>query len=144
MTLSFWSGRIPGFLWAVNSHVPGRHMGEADLHMLSRWSRATLSTFWSLIPWKEVSQLMKKTDPDQQWAETSSVLSRDHVLGILCKSQKVSDVGHVGLPFHDETDFELNKKLTCTHCICPTSPCINSPQQHRLWIARSLISNQLC
>lgn len=22
---------------------------------------------------------------------------------------------------------ELRKKLTCTHCICPTSPCINSP-----------------
>lgn len=57
-------------LWTLC--VPGGHMGEADLHMLSRWSCATLSALRPLTPWEEESQSMKKIDFDQQWAGTSS------------------------------------------------------------------------
>lgn len=123
------SGRIPGLLRAMNSCVPGSHVGEADLHVLSRWACATLSALWPLIPWEEESQLMKKTDSDQQWAKTSSLFPKDHgpLLSWAPFGSHRKSATHAMWLFHDKAYFQLSKKLLCAHCICPNFLCINTP-----------------
>lgn len=111
--------------------VPGSHMGEADLHMLSRWSCATLSALRPLTP--------SVNEKDRLWSTVSRNIIRDH-------GRTMSDLCCIGYPLetiesqllwpmwscHSMTRRTLNW-VRSSHVLAafvPTSP-LNSAWQHR-------------